>query len=108
MRWWFRAVAGGELRGDAGRVRGLERSVFGGTDSDDPKEASSALRVLARVIRLNTVPDDDRIPFFALSGAGLAKEWQNESQLVLDRLRLAGTNPLGYLGYGPIGHRGGQ
>lgn len=104
LRWWFRAIAGGELQGDAAKVRELERSVFGGTESDARKDASSALRVLVRVIRAETPSEKVIPPRFELSELDLARDWKNPSPAVRNRLQLrpGKTNPLGYLGYGPI------
>jgi CRISPR-associated protein Cmr1 len=98
LRWWFRAVAGGELRGDAAKVRALERSVFGGMDTDAGMDASSTLRVMVRPVR-SEPPGAKVTPPFAM-------DVKNDSDAVRKRLRLSigRTNPLGYLGYGPIEH----
>lgn len=105
LRWWFRAVAGGEMRGDGAEVRALERSVFGGMDTDAGMDAASTLRVMVRPVR-SEPPGAKVTPLFALDDSELAKDWKNDSDAVRKRLRLAigRTNPLGYLGYGPIEH----
>ena len=104
LRWWFRAIAGGELLGDAQKVRELERSVFGGIDAQSRDDSSSALRVLAQVIRLNTGRETESLPDIRLSEVDLAKDWNNATPAVEQRLQLhrGKTNPLGSLGYGPI------
>lgn len=109
LRWWFRAIAGGELQGDAAKVRELERSVFGGTESDARKDASSALRVMVRVIRADPPIPNAPVHPFALGELDLAQDWKNDSERVRKRLKLTGgrTNPLGYFGYGPVEHRAG-
>lgn len=67
LRWWFRAVMGGELQGDAGAVRNLEDQVFGATSQKSP------LRILAPPIRETTVGDvaDGR----ALDETEIADAW---------------------------------
>jgi len=104
LRWWFRAIAGGELLGDAQGVRGLEQSVFGGIDVQSRDDSASALRVLAQVVRLNTGRETESLPDIRLGEADLAKEWNNATPAVEQRLALSRgkTNPLGYLGFGPI------
>jgi len=103
LRWWFRAVAGGELGGDAQRTRSLELSVFGGLGNDSGSACASPLRVLAQTIDIKKSAGSE-VPGKALDDSGVAEAWENTKPAVKDRLRLAGggrTNPLGYLGYGP-------
>lgn len=42
LRWWLRAVLGGELGGDAGKVRKTESAIFGST------KQKSAVRIMVR------------------------------------------------------------
>jgi CRISPR-associated protein Cmr1 len=102
LRWWFRAVAGGELRGDADNVREMERSVFGGIGTESRNDSTSALRVLAQVGTLKSSTETN-VPGDALGEADLARAWNEPPAAAVERrLRVGRTNPLGYLGYGPM------
>jgi CRISPR-associated protein Cmr1 len=96
LRWWFRAIAGGEMHGNPQSVRAAENALFGSTDR------KSTLRVLAPPVREENggEPADGR----PLNESQLAEQWGNSSPAVRGRLRLSrgATNPIAYLGYGPI------
>ncbi len=106
LRWWFRAVAGGAMHGDAARVRTLEREVFGGVDDGGPGDNanSSALRIMVHAAGALLADAKRYPPGRALDERGLAELWGNPSDEVHRRLRLdvGSSNPIGYLGYGPI------
>jgi len=94
LRWWFRALAGGEFGGDLEKVRAAERNIFGSTDSQSP------LRVI--VVPPTPAAAPDRVPGRALDGeqiAALANTPESATRLKGRDLR---TNPIAYLGYGPI------
>jgi CRISPR-associated protein Cmr1 len=100
LRWWLRAVLGGELRGDETQVRKQEVAIFGSN------EGKSAVRIIARPFE-STIAGDiaDGRP---VNETELATVWGATNPAVRGRLRLrqpsAKTNPIGYLGYGPIGY----
>jgi len=106
LRWWFRAVGGGVCGGDADEVRRLELEVFGGmaTRSDDAR--ASSLRIIAPPIISGEFVAKHGVEGRALDANALAEAWkveQADRRAVTRRLDVAGrTNPLGYLGYGPI------
>lgn len=106
LRWWFRAVGGGICAGDADAVRRLEFEVFGGmaTRSDDAR--ASSLRIVAPPVASAEFVPKHGVEGRALDANALAEAWKVEQadlNTVRQRLDVAGrTNPLGYLGYGPI------
>jgi CRISPR-associated protein Cmr1 len=105
LRWWFRAVAGGEIgvgaKDHATQVRRLEEDIFGATD------ASSKLRVMVTAAAQGANPVSD-VPGERLNARQLAARWEKGGDaLVQQRLQLSRTNPLGYLGYGPIEYKTG-
>ncbi|HEY6137617.1 MAG TPA: type III-B CRISPR module RAMP protein Cmr1 [Thermoanaerobaculia bacterium] len=97
LRWWFRAVAGGELGGNLAEVRRREQAIFGST------EVRSPLRVIAAQCRV-VASEREKVPGEPLDARRLSEIWGDESEAVKRRLGMPGrgTNPLGYLGYGPI------
>lgn len=99
LRWWLRAVAGGVYQGDAAKTREIEQSLFGAA------EESSPIRILTPGIPPIEEPGS-AIPGPRLDEKGLAEEWGYKGKAAVERrLRLQGaTNPIGYLGYGPIGY----
>lgn len=106
LRWWFRAVAGGAMHGNAARVRAVEREVFGGVDDGGPGDNAnnSALRVMVHAAGALLADAKGYPPGRALDERELADLWGNSSEEVQRRLRLdvGSSNPIGYLGYGPI------
>lgn len=96
LRWWFRAVMGGERQGDADAVRELEDELFGSTSHKSP------LKILAPPVRESTV--GDLAEGHPLDETQLANAWGATDPAVRARLRLSrgATNPIAYLGYGPI------
>jgi CRISPR-associated protein Cmr1 len=98
LRWWFRALAGGEFGGDLEKVRAAERNIFGSTDSQSP------LRVIVGQIPADSARAD-RVPGKPLDEheiAALANDPKSAARLAL---RKGKTNPIAYLGYGPIEYR---
>lgn len=90
LRWWLRAIAGGDLA----TVRKVERELFGDTDRGS-------------MVRVRTRPGRDfsssRTPFDAplLTPAELADRWEEAG--AEPRLRIGSrTNALAYLAFGPI------
>ena len=101
LRWWFRALAGGEFGGDLEKVRAAERTIFGSTDSQSP------LRVMvgglpAAGAHAEPVPGR---PLDEKAIAALAKDSASAARLTLPKGK---TNPVAYLGYGPIAYRKGE
>ena len=99
LRWWLRAILGGELRGDAGQVRKREQALFG------CNESRSAVRIMVRPVGHGG--SDDVADGNTLDENELAKAWgaTNPAVRARLRLRLGASNPIAYLGYGPIGYR---
>ena len=97
LRWWFRAVAGGAWRGDLERVRQEEARIFGSTDRRSP------LRIAAPPGPLPIRGDFGR-KFTAVELAKLCKDSSAESRLKIlnERGQEEGTNPVHYLGFGPV------
>lgn len=103
LRWWFRAVAGGQLGGRLETMRKLEASVFGTTH-----------RASALTVRTLGAPHatGKGAPFSfgsALLAHQLAALWGDGSTATIRRLRLNNAegkefpvNPLQYLAYGPV------
>jgi CRISPR-associated protein Cmr1 len=93
LRWWYRAVAGEAHAGDLSKVKEGEERIFGSA------RRSAALRVRA----LN--PSEAIKESFGdrLSAQKIATLWGEPAAAA--RLQLQGghaSNPLHYLGYGPI------
>lgn len=97
LRWWFRALAGGLWEGDLDRVRREEERIFGSTDR------RSALRVAALL-----GPAAAQGPFGSkLSAAALAQLYNdppaaNRLRIRNERGEEEGSNPIHYLGFGPV------
>lgn len=101
LRWWFRAVAGGRLGGDLSEVREAEATVFGSTDRASPL-----------VVRTLNQPQITPAGVQALGRGWLAQElaalWNDATEAPIARLYLernskeVPSNPVAYLGYGPI------
>jgi len=111
LRWWFRAVTGGELGGDLEATRRAEAEAFGSTERQSKIRAratdrpaiwpAKAKEILGR--RLNseqlttTAGYSPRHPLF---------------DVTMERLRIGKggadtpSNPVQYLGYGCVGLRG--
>jgi len=98
LRWWFRAVAGAAYTGDLDEVRAAEDLLFGST------ERGSLLRV--RTFQTPPVmPEGEHCPFGrSLTAAELASFWGDNRPATLRRLQLTPdrSNPIHYLGFGPI------
>lgn len=96
LRWWLRALAGGVYSGDAAKTRALEQSLFGATDERSP----------IRILTPGAPPvetTESAVPGARLDETGLAEKWgRGNVAAVKQRLKLQATNPIGYLGYGPI------
>jgi CRISPR-associated protein Cmr1 len=102
LRWWFRAVAGGERGGDLAEVRRLEDAVFGTTGQ------SSAVRIFTDA-GPEPRPAGGSSPFGKrLKATELASLWGDESADTVRRLRLGPSDqefpsdPVHYLAFGPI------
>lgn len=98
LRWWFRAVAGGAWKGNLERVRTAEDLLFGST------ARASLLRVRTFGTPPST-PSDTYFPFGrALDSTEVARLWGDSDPATLQRLRLNPdrSNPIHYLGFGPI------
>jgi hypothetical protein len=96
LRWWLRAVLGGELAGRADAVREREEKIFGSN------KQKSAVKIIARPVVTDGKRDPaDGHPF---DETELADAWGATNPAVRARLRLnrGSSNPIGYLGYGPI------
>jgi CRISPR-associated protein Cmr1 len=98
LRWWLRAVLGGELRGNAREVRKCEEVLFGSNSR------KSAIRIVARPF--DATGAREAADGHPLDEEELVREWgTTNNPAVVGRLRLsrrAASNPVGYLGYGPI------
>jgi CRISPR type III-B/RAMP module RAMP protein Cmr1 len=96
LRWWLRAVLGGELHGQQDKVRKAEAEIFGST------KQKSAVKIIARP--LEAKGSGDRAEGHSLSHTDLATRWGTSDPTVHKRLELkkGATNPIGYLGFGPI------
>jgi CRISPR-associated protein Cmr1 len=96
LRWWLRAVLGGELGGRQDKVREVEEAIFGST------KQRSAVRIMVRPV------EEPYASGYAegqsLNHTKLASDWGNTSAAVHSRLELksGASNPIGYLGFGPI------
>lgn len=114
LRWWYRALAGGQKAGRLADVRAGETALFGST------ERASPIRVRTSG-QPTVVPAGQHCSYGAeVREAALAREWLGPHQVdeglkrqVEDRLRVrrkdgrpASSNPLTYLGYGCVDYRG--
>lgn len=105
LRWWLRAVAGGATAGDQVKVARIEEQLFGSSN------VKGALR-LAVTTPSGGVP----VTFDSRKSAGeIATAWRKQDDThTVARLtiqnrnsgREAPSNPLAYLGFGAIDHRG--
>jgi CRISPR-associated protein Cmr1 len=99
LRWWLRAVLGGEPGGQD-KVREVEEAIFGSTSR------RSAVRIMVRPCE--DTRSGERAEGRPLNQESLAKKWTAPNSApdprVEIRLRLnnRGANPIGYLGFGPI------
>jgi CRISPR-associated protein Cmr1 len=96
LRWWFRAVAGGAWKGDLDKVRTAEDLLFGSTDRGS-------------LLRVRTFEAPAPLPKgsqfgLSLPAAEIARLWGDQSPATQQRLRLTPdtSNPIHYLGFGPI------
>jgi CRISPR-associated protein Cmr1 len=97
LRWWFRALMGGEMRGAANSVRKREDALFGSTDH------KSAVKLLVRPMK-GSFKEGERAEGPRMSEADIASTWGDPgaaARLTLTRGPTT-TNPMGYLGYGPL------
>jgi CRISPR-associated protein Cmr1 len=96
LRWWLRAVLGGELGGRADEVRAREAAIFGSNAQ------KSAVKIIARPFAV--VGSRDPADGSPRNETELASDWGATNPAVRARLRLSrgSSNPIGYLGYGPI------
>jgi hypothetical protein len=89
-------LAGGVFAGDDAKTRQVEESLFG------TSEHASPLRILAADSPPVVAPGEV-VPGERLGEKGLAEEWGRGGNAAVERrLHLQPTNPIGYLGYGPI------
>ena len=113
LRWWFRAVAGGELGDDPRKVKAAEEQVFGST------ELRSALRIRTTSLSPPLKVVDDRLGAHRpMREEDLARAWgltpKDESwQATLRRLTVRNSkgdpvpsDPFSYLGFGCVDHKG--
>ena len=104
LRWWFRAVGGGRWDGDLHRVRTEEARLFGSTDR----------RSMLTVRALDGPPSSKNPLGTAKTAQELAQLWGDTSTDTVQRLRIINpkdgkeirSNPVAYLGFGPISMNG--
>jgi hypothetical protein len=113
LRWWFRALAGGELGGGPGKVKAAETEVFGSTSRRSPLRIrttgnSAALAVVGGRFGAHRPMSHDE----------LARAWGLEPgdaswASTLRRLTVKNqsgqprpSDPFSYLGYGCLDHKG--
>jgi len=104
LRWWFRAVAGGELNGDLKKVAAAEERLFGST------KRASRLRVRLIGATPLSVPAGGQCAYggSGVLAANIGRTWGDSTTPTETRLELmrqgrpVRSNPIHYLGYGPI------
>lgn len=116
LRWWFRAVAGGELGGDLAKIRAAESEVFGSTDRRSALSIHTAGHPGYWEFG-SPWPLDNRMTEAQLASAWGVRKDHSDYEAILTRLRVFNpvkreqtvrTDPLQYLAFGCISYHRGQ
>jgi CRISPR-associated protein Cmr1 len=101
LRWWFRAVAGGECGGALPKVAQAEAALFGTTN------ARSMLQVRALDGPQAVTPAEDGPRFGRpVSHIDLANGWAELAAAQRLQLQKGSGNPIAYLGFGCMNWKG--